>query len=125
MKHLQNTQKVLDNIHPIETKNALSKTKTVNPETKFQNQNRKHAQNFGKKIPKYLNDSQKNNGRRNLRGSDMKTKLCKNHIRIVSKADMGKGLCKIKTKSISQTVIPGIYWNEITRQTVEINDAGN
>ena len=47
---------------------------------------------FGKRTPKYWNDSHKKMDDEIYRGSDIKTKFCKNHIRVVSKEDTGRDL---------------------------------
>ena len=48
---------------------------------------------FGKRTPKYRNDSHKKKMDGEIyRGLDIKTKFCKNHIRVVSKEDTGRNL---------------------------------
>ena len=54
------------------------------------------------------------------RGSDIKTKFCKNHIRVVSKEDTGRDLFYREKQSLPQKQ----FWGqiEIMRQRVEINN---
>jgi len=93
------------------SQNALSKT----------TRNWKHARNLGNELQDTWNEHQKN-GRRNLRGSDM-SKLCKDHIRPVSKEDTGRDLLwKNKPCSSRRQFWVSI---EIMRQMVEINAARN